>query len=368
MTSVPRRFPKLLQAPILRNIGVILGDPRLPDPCKPGGKFVPQDLDDLAALKTALASLSDYTITYLTNHDALWDELKTLRPDLVLNFCDNGFANRPAQELHVPAMLEMLGIPYTGAPPATLSFCYDKAAVSAHAKRLGIPVPEEHVLLSGQRFNPHAWNMYPAFVKLRSSDNSIGLDETDIVIVENAIDLQRAVTAKRKAFPKADLLIQEFLPGKEYRAQIFGNKSSGFVFSPPGVWKLGQENSARFLSYSYKFGLLSKEDANRFAEATPAEALADPDRPIVEQHCQKLVDTLRCYDYCSIEFRAAGDGTMKLLEVNPNTSWELGSLLAEEDEPEGFFYADALRFILESAEIRSVGKKAAILKPQFCLA
>ncbi|MCA3269994.1 MAG: D-alanine--D-alanine ligase [Alphaproteobacteria bacterium] len=362
MEPVHRQFPKLLGKTLLPRLAVILGDPQLPDPCKPGGKFVPQDLDDLKALRTALASLTQYQITYLTNHQTLWDDLRRLQPDLVLNFCDNGFHNRPAQELHVPAMLEVLGLAYTGAPPSTLVFCYDKAAVSAHAQRLGVPTPHEQLLLAGKPYDLTAWSVYPAFVKLRASDNSIGLDEQDLVIAETPAELQRCVNAKRRAFPQADLLVQEFLPGLEYRAQIFGNKASGFMFSPPGVWRLGGDDKARFLSYSYKFGLLPDDRASRYAEATPAEALADPARAVIEGYCQQLVDTLRCFDYASVEFRTAADGTMKLMEVNPNTSWELGSLLGEEDEAEGFFYADALQFILESAEIRYLGNAAHTLK------
>jgi hypothetical protein len=39
------------------------------------------------------------------------------QPDLVVNFCDTGFRNQAAQELSIPAYLDMLGIPYTGAAP-----------------------------------------------------------------------------------------------------------------------------------------------------------------------------------------------------------------------------------------------------------
>ncbi len=45
-----------------------------------------------------------------------------------------GWNNDPFKELHVPALLEVLGLPYTGAGPAALAACYDKGLVRAVAQ------------------------------------------------------------------------------------------------------------------------------------------------------------------------------------------------------------------------------------------
>ena len=58
------------------------------------------------------------------NNDA-YLKLKELKPDIVFNFAEglNGF-NR---ESHIPAMLEMLQIPYSGSDALTLGICLDKS-------------------------------------------------------------------------------------------------------------------------------------------------------------------------------------------------------------------------------------------------
>lgn len=52
-------------------ITVLLGDPRLPDRTKPGGRYTADDLDQIVRLKAALAELTDYTFEYLDDHEAL---------------------------------------------------------------------------------------------------------------------------------------------------------------------------------------------------------------------------------------------------------------------------------------------------------
>ena len=93
-----------------------------------------------AACKDALSELPAYKFRYLDNHATLDRDLSELRTDLVFNLCDEGFNNDPFKELHVPAMLEALDLPYTGAGPPALAACYDKGlvrAVAHDARRAG---------------------------------------------------------------------------------------------------------------------------------------------------------------------------------------------------------------------------------------
>ena len=142
--QLPARKPRgKLQ---LLDVTVLLGDPRLPDLVKRGGTFNPEDLDTVRRLKDALSELPGYKFRYLDNHATLDRDVSELRTDLVLNLCDEGLNNDPFKELHVPAMLEALELPYTGAGPSALAACYDKGLVRAVAMTLDVPVPlETHV-------------------------------------------------------------------------------------------------------------------------------------------------------------------------------------------------------------------------------
>jgi D-alanine-D-alanine ligase len=114
----PQRLPR--RAALFPDVAVLLGDPRLPDPVKRNGQWNEEDAETLAKLKTALTGLPGYRFRYLDNHAALLSDLRGRRPQFVLNFCDEGFNNDPLMEMHVPALLETLDIPYSGAGPAVL--------------------------------------------------------------------------------------------------------------------------------------------------------------------------------------------------------------------------------------------------------
>jgi D-alanine-D-alanine ligase len=120
----------------LIDVTVLLGDPRLPDQIKRGGSFQPEDHETIRRLKDALSELRQYKVRYLDNHATLDRDLAALRTDIVFNLCDEGFNNDPFKELHVPAMLDAVGLPYTGGAPAALAACYDKGLVRAVAIRV----------------------------------------------------------------------------------------------------------------------------------------------------------------------------------------------------------------------------------------
>ena len=103
-----------------------------------------------ARCATAFESLPGYRFEFLDDHARLFERFARDPPDLVVNLCDTGFRNVATQELHVPALLEMLGVPYSGASPACMALCYDKQIVRLLAGAQGIPVPREICLAPGE--------------------------------------------------------------------------------------------------------------------------------------------------------------------------------------------------------------------------
>src|ERR1700756_1381936 len=142
--EAPRRMRRLpRRAALSSDVTVVLGDPRLPDPVKRNGRWNEEDIETLERLKAALQELPDYRFRFLDNHASLYAELRANRPHFVLNFCDEGFNNDAFMEMHVPALLETLDIPYSGAGPACLGLCYNKSLVRGVAQALDVPVPAE---------------------------------------------------------------------------------------------------------------------------------------------------------------------------------------------------------------------------------
>lgn len=329
-------------------VTVLLGDPRLPDSCKRDGQFNPEDLETIDKLWDALGGLDGYTFSYLDNHGSLIADLRAQRPGFVLNLCDEGFDNDAFKELHVPAVLEMLGIPYSGAGPAALGLCYNKSYVRSIAESLAVPVPmETYVDPDDQSATlPSVW---PALLKPTYGDSSVGITQDSVVNTPEALIAR--MEEMRTEFPGIPLLIQEFLTGNEYSIGMVGNPGQGFQFLPPlevnysGLHPelpqiLGYEskwlpNSPYWTQVNYHEACLDEEATRRLYD-----------------NSSLLFERLGCRDYAQFDFRADATGTIKLLEVNPNPGWCWDGKFNFMAGYAGMHYADLLRLIIEAAQSR----------------
>ena len=334
--------------PAFKEVTVLMGDPRLPDSCKRGGEFNPEDFETINKLKEALSELPDYTYRYLDNHASLMADLRADPPDFVLNLCDEGFDNDAFKELHVPAVLELMGIPYTGAGPATLGLCYNKSYVRAIADSLNIPVPLE-TFVDPDDQSATLPSIFPALVKPNFGDSSVGITQKSVV--ETPAALMSRIEELRKEFPGAPLLIQEFLTGTEYSVGIVGNPGQGMHCLPPMEVDYSGLDPAlpKILGYESKW----LPDSPYWSQISYHKAKLDEDvvRRLYDQS-SLLFERLACRDYARFDYRADASGEIKLLEVNPNPGWCWDGKFNFMAGYAGWRYADLLRQILESAMAR----------------
>lgn len=298
-----------------RHLTVLLGDPRLPDQSKPGGRFTADDLDQVVRLKAALATVEDATFEYWDDHGQLLARLQREPPEFVLNFCDTGYGNDARRELHVPALLELHGIPYSGSGPVALGVCFDKAVVCAVAGACGIPVPRD-ILLGTQDPLPDV--DYPVFIKPNRADGSLGISTRSIA--HNPAEAAAYVDRLRTELPGAAILVQEFLSGDEFSIGVIGNPETGFTVLPPlAVDYSGLDPSLpRLLDYSSKTDPASPYWTDiRYAAADIDSA----ELREVERAATLLFERLGLRDYGRFDFRRDARGQAKLLEVNPNPAW-----------------------------------------------
>lgn len=303
-------------APII-DVTVVLGDPRLPDKVKRGGKFNAEDMDTVLRLKDALAELKEYRFRYLDNHATLVRDLTEQRTDLVCNLCDEGFQNDAFMELHVPALLDMHGLAYTGAPSRALAICYDKGLVRAAAAQLDIPVPAESYVRPGDQ-GATLPSIFPALLKPNYGDSSEGI--TQEAVVKDQAELLAYLERLRIDFPDRPVLVQEFLPGREFSVGLLGNPEKGlralpllevdYTKLPAGLPHiLGYESkwhpeSPYWTTLSYKEAELGEQEQSNLVD-----------------YSMRLFERLGCSDYARIDYRTDRDGVIKLLEVNPNPGW-----------------------------------------------
>jgi len=339
------------------DVTVLLGDPRMPDQVKLGGQFNPEDIDVVRRLKDALSELPQYKFRYLDNHGTLDRDLADLRTDLVLNLCDEGFNNDPFKELHVPAMLDALGLPYTGAAPAALAACYDKGLVRAVAMTLDVPVPLETYVRPGDQ-GATLPSVFPALLKPNFGDSSQGI--TKDAVVHNTRGLLDYLDRLRTEFPKRPVLVQEYLTGAEYSVGLVGNPDQGLRALPILEVDFSKLDAdlPRILGYESKWDPKSPYWTQiRYLEALK---LSEIQQQQMVEHSTRLFERLGCRDYARFDFRADAKGEIKLLEVNPNPGWCWDGKMNLMAGFSGLRYTDFLGQILAAA----VERYGIVARPQ----
>lgn len=346
--SPQKPVPATKAGPPFPQVTVLMGDPRLPDPVKRDGQFNPEDMDTIERLKKALAELSEYRFDFMNNHGTLLTDLRNDPPQFVLNLCDEGYNNDAFFELHVPAMLELMGVSYTGGGPTCLGLCYNKSLVRAIAEAMDIPVPlETYFAPDDQAANlPSA---FPALVKPNYGDSSIGI--TMDSVVHSPAQLVGYLERLRNELPGRPVLVQEYLTGNEYSVGIIGNPGMRIRALPileVDYSKL-DDGLPKILGYESKW----IPDSPYWTQIKYHEAELDEDttRRLVDNSIA-LFERLACRDYARFDYRADANGVIKLLEANPNPGWCWDGKLNFMAEYAGMRYADLLRAIIDAAQER----------------
>ncbi|HRX55092.1 MAG TPA: methyltransferase domain-containing protein [Verrucomicrobiales bacterium] len=342
--------PKKPARPMQR-VAVLLGDPRKHDAVKPDGTFDDDDYHTLNELKNALAGLKGYQFTFFDDHDRLLEDAMTAKAecDFVFNLCDEGFGNDAAKELHVPALLEMLGIPYTGGTPQCLAYCYDKSLVRGIAVEMGLPAPRAAFIRPDETAFIDLAIPFPVILKPNSGDSSFGI--TADSVCQDVAQMEAALVRLRErcGYDKP-ILVEEFLTGEDISVGILGN-----VPEDPTLLPIIREDYSelpdglpRICGYEAKW-----DPASPYATVRSVPAgLGEETERFLYASCLQLFERLGCRDYARFDWRLDARGTPRLLEVNPNPGWCWDGHLNKMADLHGLSYQDMLGRILGAAVAR----------------
>lgn len=348
------------RGPLYPRVVVLLGDPSLPDQVKRTGEFSEEDFSTVEQMREALDTLKEYGFSYWNDHMGLLKMLQEARPDFVLNLCDEGYQNDPFKELHVAAMLELFGVPYSGAGPRALGLCYDKALVRSIAQSLDVPVPLESYFGADDQMATLP-SVFPALMKPNLGDSSQGI--TQEAVVHNKEDFVAYWERLRAEFPDRPLLVQEFLSGPEYSVGVVGNTGADFLVLPV----LEVDYSGLDPALPQIMGYESKwyPDSPYWTDIKYRRANLDAaTRRLIVDNSLLLFERLGCRDYARFDFRTDSDGCIKLLEANPNPGWCWDGKLNIMAGFADYTYADLLRIIVETAQLRYGAAPAVDSVPQ----
>jgi D-alanine-D-alanine ligase len=336
----------------LKKVVVLLGDPNKTDPLKPSAIFDDDDLYTIDRLKAELGELKGYQFKYLNNHDSLISDIVKLKEkdkvNFVFNLCDEGYDNEALKELHIPSLLEMINLPYTGSGPQCLAFCYDKSLVRGIAREMGIPVPEAFFIKPNDVIFELSFN-FPVIVKPNLGDSSFGITQRSVA--NNFEEIVNAISEIREKFGYDNpILVEEFLTGNDLSVGILGNPPESYNVLPIIMADYSNlpEDLPRICGYESKW---LPDTPYWNIKSVPANLPENTEKFVIEC-CLKLSERLECRDYVRLDWRIDSNGIPKLLEVNPNPGWCWDGHLAKMAEFAGISYGEMLKLILEAGEHR----------------
>lgn len=318
------------------------------------------DFETVDAIRTALAEFHDVTLVE-ADEDA-YEKLRSLRPDVAFNVAEGTCGS--AREAQIPAILEMLQIPYTGSDPVTLALCLDKARTKEILGAHGIPTPQFRVvetpddvarILPGKGALPYPGKpllKFPLVVKPLSEGSSKGIVNSSVV--RNEAELGREV-ARVLSLYREPAIVEEFLPGREFTVALIGNGDDlrvlpiveiRFDSLPPGAHPI----------YSFEAKWVW-DTSDKPLEIFSCPATVDADLELdIESVCLRAWDALRLRDWARIDVRCDASGHPQVIEVNPIPGIlpqpEQNSCFPKAARVAGLSYNAMVRRVLDSARSR----------------
>ena len=224
------------------------------------------------------------------------------RPGLVFNL-SYGIQGK-GRYMHVPGILEMLGIPYVGSGPETHAIALDKIVTKMILIQKGLPTPKFTVM---DKPNSEIKDdlKYPLIVKPKDEAVSFGLR-----IVHNEEELREGVKTIYDTF-HTPTLVEEYIEGREINVGLLGNNP--VVALPPVELNFGE--GLQIYTYEDKVNT-----SGRTVEKICPAPLTDAQTEQLKQLAIDTFNVLGCFDSARVDFRLDRDGNPYILEVNSMAS------------------------------------------------
>ena len=273
------------------------------------------------------------------------ESLKRVKPDLAFNRAEG--LRGESRESHVPAILEMLGIPYVGAGVLSTAVCLNKAWTKKVLAYHGVKTAEFHVCSSVQEANKIVFQ-YPVILKPNEEGSSMGINEDNVV---HDITHLRAKLKKMIDEYKEPILIEQFIQGREFSVGVLGRPGPesevlpileiDFSKLPPQVGTVFGQRAKTIYDGLDHYVIPAKipSDLKKRLERTSTDICRYLDAP----------------DFARIDYRMNDKGETYFLEINPlpgmdfdmdNRDFSFFPFMAMKA---GYSYDELMRRLLESA-------------------
>lgn len=265
-------------------------------------------MDTVNAVRQALEER--YNVLLIEANESAYLKLVENRPDFAFNMSEG--LHGVSREAQIPAVLEMLQIPYLGSDPLTLALCLDKARAKEILSYHRIPTAPFSVIHSMEEFED-ARVKFPAMVKPLHEGSSKGIYNS--CVVRDTGELEREVSAILGTYHQP-AIVEEFLPGREFTVALMGNGNDirvlpiveiRFDALPPGMNPI----------YSYEAKWIwdtTENPLDIYDCPAPLDGNLQSD---IESICKAAYRALNCRDWARIDLRLDANGRPNIIEINP---------------------------------------------------
>lgn len=326
------------------------------------------DLDSeetIEGISSALAS-QGHRVTFLEGDVNLYDNLRQVKPDICFNICEGHFGD--GREAQVPALLEMLRIPYTGSRVLTLALGLDKPMTKRVLAYHGLPTPPfQTIERVDEPLDPDL--KFPLFVKPSREGTGMGVSAESIILDEAQLRTRLPRIFERYNQPA---LVEHYIEGREVTVGVVGNLTGpvarrvpedesaarilgGLDFLPPLEVNMAKYPAEEAGIYTSR---MKVELAHEFHYICPAP-LSEAQIEDLNWYTAATFRVIGCCDVARVDFRldASDNDQPYILEVNPLPGLNPGySDLCFEATAYGWTYEQLVNRILDEA-IKRYGLK-----------
>ena len=271
-------------------------------------------------------------------------KIRDLAPDVVFNLCES-FLNDRAHEPNVPALLQLLKIPYTGAGPEALLLCKDKALAKTLLSYHHIRMARFVVSHKRQPLRRITRLKFPVFVKPVSQESSEGIVKASFARNESdAIERARFIHQSLNG----DALIEEYVDGRELYVSLIGNnkvtvfppRELFFGTIPDGEPKFAHSKAKWDGEYRWKWGIRN---------GPAAELPAKVEKKLITE-AKRIYMFLKISGLGRIDMRLTSEDELVFIEANPNPSLAEGDDFAQSAASAGINYDTLIQRIIDNAK------------------
>ncbi|MDH5804841.1 MAG: M20/M25/M40 family metallo-hydrolase, partial [Gemmatimonadota bacterium] len=261
--------------------------------------------------------------------------IKGERPGMVFNMAYG--IQGVSRYTHLPAILEMLGVPYIGSNPMAHGLALDKVIAKIVFQNAKLPTPGFwNFATPDEEFDDL---IFPVIVKPKMEAVSYG-----IRVVENEADLRDAVKHIIDTFHQ-HVLVEQFVPGREFAVGLLGN-------GPPEVLPIVEIDLEGDPNAIQTAGDKLKKPRGKICPAPLSEEKAEEVRNLVRRAFQSL----ELFDFARVDLRMDADGNLHILEINSMASLGLTGAYVHAAKTAGYSFDGLINRILDVAVMRYFGQ------------